>query len=133
MHAGKRGGDAWLGEVDGDIPEAKLKEFQAEWWKRQRKGQDDGSEQKVGARGGRAGKGIGVCEGEGGRRQEADGGKGMEEAVGVGKASAARGIQAAEAAVARAAQAVQYGIGDTDSVERRRQLAAEQAVAGTEN
>ena len=131
MHAGKKGGDAWLGEVDGDIPEAKLKEFQAEWRKRQPRGQDDGSEQGVGARGRRAAKARGVGEGEGGRGQEAEGGKGREEGVGGGKASAARGVQAAEAAVARAAQAVQSGIGDADAVERRRQLAADQAVAGT--
>ena len=133
MHAGKKGKGACLGEVDGDIPEAKLKEFQAEWRKRQPRGQDDGSEQGVGARGRRAAKARGVGEGEGGRGQEAEGGKGREEGVGGGKVSAARRVQAAEAAVARAAQAVQSGIGDADAVERRRQLAADQAVAGTEN
>ena len=98
MHAEKKGGLTWLGEVDGDIPEAKLKEFQAEWRKRQARGQDDGSERGLGVRGRRAGRGRGVGESERRRGQEGGDGGRREEGVGGGEASGAGRAQAAEAA-----------------------------------
>ena len=107
MHADKKGGLTWLGEVDGDIPEGKLKEFQAEWRKRQARGQDDGSERGVEVRGRKAGRGGRVGESERRRGQEgADGGR-RQEGVGGGEASASGRARAAEAAEARAAQASQ--------------------------
>jgi len=56
----------------------------------------------------------------------------VERVGGSSDAPAATRDRAAEAAEARVVLAAQAGIGDVEAVERKRQLAAEQAVAGTD-